>query len=96
MEPKIDAEVIMIPLKNGKKVVNRHDLLTRRQAQVIEKLNYLPGGSKDGETHGETNTNVGPRVRADAVEKILPARVISRDANLWEQCCCVYHNSLLS
>ena len=96
MEPKIDAEVIMIPLKNGKKVVNRHDLLTRSQARVIEKLNYLPGGSKDGETHGETNTNVGPRVRADAVEKILPARVISRDANLREQCCCVYHNSLLS
>lgn len=96
MEPKIDAEVIMIPLKDGKKVVNRHDLLTRRQAQVIEKLNHLPGGSKDGETHGETNTNIGPRIGADAVEKILPAHVISRYTNLREQCCCVCHYSLLS
>ena len=26
MEPRIDAEVIMIPLKNDTLVVNRHDL----------------------------------------------------------------------
>ena len=57
----------------------------------MEGLNYLPGGSKDGETHGEANTDVGPRIGADAVENILPSHVVSRDANLREGWCDVSH-----
>ena len=45
---------------------------------------YLPGGSEDGESHGETDADVRPGVRADAVEHVFPALVGAVDACLRE------------
>ena len=44
----------------------------------------LPGSSKDGKAHGETNADVGPGVGADAVEHVFPALVRGIEARTWE------------
>ena len=67
MEPKIDAEVIIMPLfiENNTLAVSTRIIL--KVPELFPSDEYLPGGAEDGQAHGETNSEIGPGVGADAV-----------------------------
>ena len=76
MEPRIDAEVIMIPL-NMTRWLLTGTISRVYGAKASAENNYLPGGSKDGKAHCDADSKVGPGIGADAVEDILPTSVLA-------------------
>ena len=70
IDPRIDDEVIMIPL---------HSI-------ELEEGDWkdLPRGTEDRETHSESNTDVVPCVGTNAVEHVFPSGVLSTDAD-WRE-----------
>ena len=67
----MEDEVIRMPLDNNKKPVKL-------------KQEHLPSSSEDGETHGKTNTDVGPSIGTDAVEHVFPSCILAKEARLRE------------
>jgi len=88
----MEEEVIMIPLHKNKQthkcalmvIITSHAHPFGSIKQVGADCCtgwYLPGGSEDGQAHGETDADVRPGVGADAVEHVFPALVVAIEAS---------------
>ncbi len=83
IEPKIEDDTIRIPLNiNWEQHSRKCEHLAVEIGSIAMK--YLPGSTCDREAHSETNANVGPCVRADAVEDVFPSLIVAGEADLRE------------